>query len=681
MNIREGHPHPRLVRGQGSWVLLDGPWQFEFSDALTPPRSLTRTIRVPFAWETTASEIGEHWQEIAWYSRVVEIPETWRNDFIQLHFEAVHDHCTVWIDGELKAEHEGGQLPFTIELGTEVSGKDGFQIDVRVEAPADKRDIAHGKQRSLPRTDFDGVDFTPTSGIWKSVWMESVPKTYVVDAWAEPMESLQAFDVTVHLAGEKPSAARVLAFLEGKPPIILDYHGSGLWRGQLDVQAPQLWSPEDPHLYDIRIQTEVEGCRDEVLVYSGLRKIEFGPQGFFLNGRRRTLRAVLDQGYWPCTGMTPPSVEAIRHDLDLAREAGFNTVRKHIKLEDARFLRAADEMGILVWSEPASTGHFTKLSERRFHEQLPVLAQEVRHSPACVVVAAYNEEWGLDWGTALDPAKQEACRKAYRSLKQELPRHLVIDNSGWEHVETDVVDWHHYVDDPNKFADTVAQFHAGTLHEFPVILGPDFVVTKDFYASKRPSEQALPLMNSEYGGGFTPVERGWNMKWETQELRRWAGLGYVYTELYDVEHEPVGIYDINRSMKDNGGNPPDWIHADNVFVLNIRPHQPGRDLLVEEQGEVQFTWLLATDIGIPESTLSFAWTPCFHSCVPERAWQTVANIPAVSAPLSQEFAFATNFPTDRRSGRLHLQLTADGETLARSWIDIDTRKERHIGDY
>lgn len=682
MTGREGHPRPRLVRIGDTWRSLDGQWSFGFCADITPPENLDRSIQVPYAWETPASGIGVHWQDTAWYSRDVAIPPEWIDSQHLLHFDAVHDSSQVYINGTHCADHSGGQIPFTIPIDQRIIANGSFRLDVRVSAPLDKRDIAHGKQRSLPRTDFDGVDFTPTSGIWKSVWLERVPASYIDDAWAQPSHDLTSFDIFAYLSPtHEYQDCKVSASIIGESSITLTRVDSGFWIGKLPVEHVQLWSPETPYLYDICIQVDSPIAHDEVMIYSGLRRIEFGLDGFFINGQRRTIRAVLDQGYWPRTGLTAPTDLAIRRDLELARQAGFNTVRKHIKFEDARFLRAADEMGILVWVEPASTGRFTPASEARFHAQLPVLVNEVRHSPACIAVAAYNEEWGLDWATAEDPNKQEACRKAYRTLKRQLPNHIVIDNSGWEHVETDVVDWHHYVDNPNDFADTVELFHNRKLHEFPVKLGPDLVVTKNFYADKRQPPMILPLMNSEFGGGFTPVERGWNMKWETQELRRWAGLGYVYTELYDVEHEPVGIYDVNRLPKDNGGNPSKWIHSDNTFVLDVHPLQPGRDLVIDEDREIAITWRIATDRGIPAGQLLIAWTAPFQENVPQDAWLPVTAIPALTGPLSEPFTLTTLFPPDSVHARLHLGLMLAGAISVRSWLDIDTRQSPYIGDY
>ena len=327
-----------------------------------------------------------------------------------------------------------------------------------------------------------------------------------------------------------------------------------------------------------------------------------------LNGERLYVRGVLDQGYWPDTGITAPNDQAFVTDLGSAAEAGFNLVRKHLKLEDPRFLHHADRLGMLVWAEPASTGRFTPEAVARFEAQIAPMVRRDGNHPSIVIWGLYNEEWGLDWDVPGDQAKKDAVRQAFRALKQLDPSRPAVDNSGWTHVETDLVDWHVYDEQPAGWARKVKGLLEGGDDRFPVAIAVDKVVDKLLMAEGGAAPAGLPNLNSEYGGGYTSVDRGWNLRWQTQELRRYDELsGYVWTELYDIEHETAGIYSHDRKPKELNGIDPALDHAETTLVLDVAPVEPGCDLLISEPMDIG---VHARITGHPQSTASSGLTGC-----------------------------------------------------------------------
>lgn len=587
---RPEYPRPHFDRSY-AWQSLNGTWEFaaDPGGSATPAelsaRPWPQRITVPFAWETEASGVAAHWLEHGWYRRTVSVPEEWRGLRVVLHFGAVHHRATVWVDGVEIGEHEGGYTPFAFDITDALAGRDHGTVLVRVHAPVDKREIVHGKQRSVPRDDYDDCAFTPTSGIWQPVWLEARPATHIASVALAPSEGLDAIVADVAVAGPAVAGARLTVQAVGGEPVSVP---AGRVRVVLPVASPRLWSPEDPYLYGVTVTLDSADGSDQVGCSTGLRRIETDGDRLLLNGERLYVRGVLDQGYWPRTGLTAPDDQAFVTDLELAREAGFNLVRKHLKLEDPRFLHHADRLGMLVWAEPASTGTFGERAAARFEAQIaPMVARDGNH-PSVVVWGLYNEEWGLDWDVPGDDAKQAAVRRAYDLLKELDDTRPVVDNSGWTHVATDLVDWHVYDETPAGWSAKVRALLDRDATDFPVGLGGGTVVRKRLMADGG-AVPHLPHLNSEYGGGRTSVERGWNQRWQTAELRRHDMLsGYVWTELYDVEHEMAGVYAFDRSRKDDGGNPAAHAHADTVLVVDLEPVAPGRDLVVGADRKAAF---------------------------------------------------------------------------------------------
>ncbi|GEL46207.1 hydrolase [Cellulomonas hominis] len=567
----DGFPRPDRDRSD-RWVPLDGTWELDLPEGTVP-------VVVPFAWETAASGVARTWLEHATYRRTLVAPPEWAGSRVALCFGAVHHRARVRVDGVPVAEHVGGTTPFEVDVTDALAPGVPAVLEVEVDAPADKRSIPHGKQRSIPRDDYDGVSFTPTSGIWQSVWLEARGRTYAA-AVAVRGDSLTGFDVTVRVAGDAPPGAAVRVAVAGSDESVeLVADGAGVAAGRLDLRAPRLWSPADPHLYRLVVRT----ADDTVTVTGGLRRIETRGEHLHLNGERLYLRGVLDQGYWPSSGLTAPSTEALLADLALARDLGYTLVRKHLKLEDPRWLHAADRMGMLVWAEPPAPSRFSPEAAAAFEAQLAPMVERDGNHPSVVVWGLYNEEWGLDWDIPGSASRAAAAASAYDAMRALDDTRPVVENSGWSHVRTDLVDWHYYDEDPAAWAANVAALADGTREDFPVKLGPDFVVDKSFYGAASFPRRGVPVLNSEYGAGFTSLERAWHLRWQTQELRRHDRFaGYVYTELTDVEHEMAGLRDADRRPKDLGGLDPRDANADTVLVLDLVPRHAGADVPVPD---------------------------------------------------------------------------------------------------
>ncbi|WP_256514333.1 glycoside hydrolase family 2 protein [Actinoallomurus soli] len=680
--VRPEYPRPHFDRSH-TWLSLNGSWEFATDPAGTATveelshedRAWPSRITVPFAWETEASGLGVHWLEYGWYRRTITIPEEWSGQRVVLHFGAVHHSAVVWVNGTRVGEHEGGYTPFEFDITDTLDGLSATVL-VRVWAPVDKREIVHGKQRSIPRDDYDSCAFTPSSGIWQSVWLEARPATYVSALALAPSDTLDGIVANVTAAGPSLSGARLTVSVDGGRPVTTELD-DGTVRVHLRIQDPRLWSPADPHLYTVTVTLESADGTDRVASQTGLRRVTADGEHILLNDERLYVRGVLDQGYWPRTGLTAPDDQAFVTDLELAREAGFNLVRKHLKLEDPRFLHHADRLGMLVWAEPASTGVFTPAAVARFEAQIEPMVRRDGNHPSVVIWGLYNEEWGLDWDVPGDPDKQAAVRRAYESLKNLDPSRPVVDNSGWSHVATDLVDWHIYDETPAGWATKVHALLAERRPAFPVGLGPGMTVDKLLMADGGPSS-GRPNLNSEFGGGWTSVERGWNLRWQTLELRRHDDLsGYVWTELYDIEHEMAGVYAFDRSRKDGGGNAPDLVNAETVLLVDIDPRAPGRDLVVGDDRTV--------DVGVRishhgssaiEAVVVPVWGAVLGDCDAAAASRAVGATPPADPVkvhpfrLSAPFRVVDRLPDGVRAARLHLLIVSADEVVGRCFVDV-----------
>ena len=346
------YPRPQLRRN--SYLNLNGIWEYAITKTAEKPAAMQGEIVVPFSPETPLSGVGHILQpdEYLWYRRSVTLPEGFfRGGRLLLHFGAVDQCCTVWVDGQEVGSHTGGYLPFALDV-TELIEGDAFTLELRVTDPTDTGSLSRGKQR-LKNT---GIWYTPQSGIWQTVWMECVPENYLRSLRITPKPEENA--VHIRLEADDPAMAAVTICRDGG--IIAEGQTDENGESTLTIPAEELrlWSPENPFLYDAAI-TLAGG--DKVESYFGMRafgigKDEKGLPRLLLNGKPYFQNGLLDQGYWSDGYYTAPSDEALIHDIAEMKRLGFNMLRKHIKVEPLRWYYHCDRLGMLVWQDMVSGG-------------------------------------------------------------------------------------------------------------------------------------------------------------------------------------------------------------------------------------------------------------------------------------------------------------------------------------
>ena len=661
---RPEYPRPDRDRS-ARWINLNGTWEFR-------AEGIDTTITVPFAWETPASGVQRTWLEHATYTRTIVVPADWAGLRVVLCFGAVHHVARVSIDDRLVGEHTGGYTSFEYDVTDLLAPGVPSRLTVEVDASADKRSMPHGKQRSIPRDDFDGVCFTPTSGIWQTVWCEARGRTYPATLGVRG-DSLTGIELSGQLVGDRPAGCPVTArVLDGDAVTVLCHaDADGRFAARLDLRNPRLWSPDDPYLCRVEIVTGEGDDADTLTLPAGLRQVEICGDEIRLNGSRIYLRGVLDQGYWPDTGLTAPTDQALLRDLELARDLGYNLVRKHIKLEDPRWLHHADQMGMLVWAEPPGPSRYSPEAAAAFEAQFQPMFDRDGDHPSIIIWGLYNEEWGLDWDIPGSPEKAQAAAHAYDTLRAIDATRPIIDNSGWAHVKTDIIDWHYYEDDPAAWAENIAALATGARDDYPVRLGLDFIVDKRLLADSTAKRPLVPILNSEYGGGFTSLERAWHLRWQTQELRRHSQFcGYVYTELADVEHESAGLVDTHRQPKDHAGLDLADVNSETVIIVDVIPARAGADIPVPDRPLELTLRISHCGSHAVKGRLQLGWapagTPARIPVTPDRMQTDLVTVNpfVVSEPIRVQVP-----PVDCPS-RLQIWFVSDeGQVLARTFLD------------
>jgi beta-galactosidase/beta-glucuronidase len=511
------------------WVSLDGEWEFGSGVA----ERFDRAITVPFCPQAALSGIGDPSPgDVVWYRRRFDAPGAER---LLLHLGAVDYWATVWVNGEEVARHEGGHTPFSADI-TRVAGRRGNVVVVCAEDPLADRTIPRGKQHwtATPESIF----YTPTIGIWQTVWLEPLP-SQSIDA-LRIMPDLDQGSVTVNVdAG-------------GEVKLTVTFDGRELARrkgsGALALEDIHPWSPETPHLYQLEaVLRDARGAEvDRVESYFGLRKIEARDGKLWLNGAPYIQRLVLDQGYFPGGLMTAPSGADLRRDIEVAKAMGFNGARKHQKVEDPRWLSWADRLGFLVWGEMPSFHEDSADARDRLAAEWTEVVRRDRDHPSIVAWVPANESFGL--GSSAAPFLDEL----YRLTKKLDPTRPAVSNDGWEQATTDLCTLHDY-GSPAELARRYRTLESAL----------------DPRARPRPaylpgySHRGEPIIVSEFGGvalagsgGF-----GWSEAGDPGGLlQTYRELvlalmapgpveGFCYTQLTDVEQERNGLLTFNREPK------------------------------------------------------------------------------------------------------------------------------------
>ena len=364
------YPRPQMVRR--SYLNLNGPWTYTVEDGDEYSRRRTGTITVPFSPECMLSGCDFQLRsgETLWYERNFTLPEGFRKDRVLLHFGAVDQSCTVRVNDKAVGGHEGGYLPFTLDITDALTGGEN-RLTVSV------RDVTNGGEHAYGKQKYDrgGIWYTATSGIWQTVWLESVPDNYIRSLRLTP--DFDGRCLRWEIDADNTSDAHVTVRMDGR--IVAEDRGDG--KGCCPVPGDRFrpWTPEDPFLYTV----EFELGEDRVESYFGMRKfstVEYkGHRVFALNNEPYFQTGLLDQGYWSDGLYTAPSDEAMLHDLRTVKAMGFNMLRKHIKIEPARWYYHCDRLGILVWQDAPSGGDpFLPL----YTQYLPFIGVRVKDKPS-----------------------------------------------------------------------------------------------------------------------------------------------------------------------------------------------------------------------------------------------------------------------------------------------------------
>lgn len=571
---RSEYPRPNLARAD--WQSLNGRWEFEFDDAnrglaeswyRDGSKRFTRTIQVPYAFQARLSGIGDpSFHDVVWYRRLIQVPQTFRsnNKRVILNFGAVDYEAAVWVNGDHAGNHRGGNVPFGFDITDYLKPGDNVVV-VRAFDPSTDRTIPRGKQFWQEKS--EGIFYTRTTGIWQPVWLESVGAVHVKRLRITPdIDNRQVHLETILSRQINDARLRFVASLRGEvqaqSEIAVKATGGANPQTTLRLDRQELWSPERPNLYDLRV--ELVGSNGEVLdrveSYFGQRKVSTHDNKIYLNNEPYYLKMVLDQGYWPESLLTPPTEEAIKYDIEMTKKFGFNGARKHQKVEDPRWLYWCDRMGLIVWGEMANAFDiYTDEYVHRFTDEWQQAIQRDYNHPSIIAWTPFNESWGVF--DILTDRRHQALAKTLYYLTHSLDAtRLVQDNDGWEHTDaTDIFGIHDYARTGEDFA---AKYK---------------ILETDRSQIPRNGKEAVafgyryngtPIVLTEFGGiSFGVGERRAN-EWgysgiePTKEafLTRLSGLvaavrangaivGYCYTQLTDVEQEINGLMTYDRKPK------------------------------------------------------------------------------------------------------------------------------------
>lgn len=470
------YPRPQLVRK--NWQSLNGLWQYAIlpkAQEATMPTSFAGNILVPYAVEAALSGVGKTVgkDSVLWYKRVISVPAVKKDQLLLLHFGAVDWRCTVYVNGQKVGSHQGGYDPFSFDITPFLKKGKEQEIAVSVWDPSDEGPQPRGKQVRKP----NGIWYTPVTGIWQTVWLETVPKTYIVSTKQTPDIDTKTLSIRSRIANAQPGDLVKVTVLEGATKLS-EYSVAAGEEIKAVISEPKLWTPENPFLYTLKIALLRSGkVVDEADSYFAMRKIAMSPdangvQRMLLNNRFVFQYGPLDQGWWPDGLYTAPTDDALKFDIVQTKAMGFNMIRKHVKVEPARWYYHCDQQGILVWQDmpsgdlgarwetrPGVEGIGYDMdrspeSEHIYRTEWAAIMESLHNFPSIVVWVPFNEAWG-----------QFKTKEIVNWTMQQDPSRLVNSASGGNfHPVGHIIDLHNY---PQPAMPKAALFGA----EYVIVLG------------------------------------------------------------------------------------------------------------------------------------------------------------------------------------------------------------------
>lgn len=534
-NVLPEYPRPQMVRSE--WKNLNGLWNYAIRPLGEQPAAFDGEILVPFAVESSLSGVGERLgsKNELWYERTFEISPKWNGKRILLHFGAVDWKADVWVNGISVGSHTGGYTPFSFDI-TAALAKGENTLRVRVWDPTDEGYQPRGKQVNNP----NGIWYTPVSGIWQTVWLEAVPQQYIREVRTTPDLDRKTFRVEVPVCNAQPGDLVEVTLYDGGAEVASARALNGA-TVELTLADPKCWSPDSPFLYDMKVALLRNGRRiDAVESYAAMRKFSTlrdknGIVRLALNNKPLFQFGPLDQGWWPDGLYTAPTDEALAFDVIKTKELGYNMIRKHVKVEPARWYYHCDKTGMIVWQDMPNgdqgpqwqmhsyfTGeerHRSAESEACYRKEWKEIIDYLYSFPSIGVWVPFNEAWGqfkgpeiAEWTKAYDPSR------------------LVNPASGGNHYLTgDILDLHHYPQPKMTLLDTNRATVLGEYGGIGLVI-PDHVWVKN-------------RDNWGYTRFNSPKEVTDEYARYADELLRLIGCGFaaaVYTQTTDVEVEVNG---------------------------------------------------------------------------------------------------------------------------------------------
>jgi len=528
------YPRPQMVRAD--WLNLNGVWQYQpgaEGDVVPTGQTLSSAILVPYPVESALSGVMEHHDRL-WYRRRFVVPPAWKGRQVRLNFGAVDFESEVYINGKSVGVHRGGYLPFSYDITPYLTGSGPQELIVRVFDPTDLAGEPRGKQTTHP----GGIMYTPTTGIWQTVWLEPVSRTCVQDLKIVPDIDARRVKVTVNATAPTPDT-QVVVTVKAAGSVVKTVTGMPGTALSIPVANPKLWSPDRPFLYDLTVKL-VQGrtVSDQVHSYFGMRKISIGVdrgvKKMFLNNKFLFEIGPLDQGFWPDGLYTQPTEAALKADIQAMKTYGFNMVRKHIKVEPARWYYWTDKLGLLVWQDMPSANSYLPSEVTPPPVDKPEYEAELRD----MVTTHWNSPSIIMWDIFNEGQGQFDTPRLVSLVKTLDPSRLVNQASGGGYADAgDVLDVHSYPP-PNCPAPSATQ--ALACGEYG---GIGLVV---------PGHTWRPT-----GGGYTNVKTGADLEelygefaGRLKTFRDQKGMSAaVYTQITDVETELNGLMTYDRTLK------------------------------------------------------------------------------------------------------------------------------------